>query len=368
MIPLVDIVRQDKKIQPQIFQAIRKITKKGDFILGKEVELFEKEFAKYCDVKYAVGVSSGSDAITLALRAINIRPGDEIIVQANTFISTVLPIIYLGAKPILVDINPNTYNIDVEQIEKKITKKTRAIFPVHLYGQVSEMDKILKIAKKHKLLVIEDACQAHGAKLNGKKAGSFGDIACFSFYPGKNLGAYGDGGAIVTNNKNLADKIKILRNIGQEKKYIHVEKGYNNRLDTMQAAILRIKLRKLDSWNKERRKIADVFSRALRNIVLATPIEAVGSRSNYHLYVIRVKKRDKLLEFLHKKDIQAGIHYPTPIHLHKALSDLNYKKGDFPLSEKYAQEIISLPIFPYMKLSEVDIIIKTIRRYYEIKK
>ncbi len=368
MIPLVDIVRQDKKIQPQIFSAIRKITQRGDFILGQEVELFEKEFAKYCGMKYAVGVSSGSDAIMLALRAIDIKPGDEIIVQANTFISTVLPIIYLGAKPVLVDINPHTYNIDVNKIEAKITKKTRAIFPVHLYGQICEMDKILKIAKKHKVFVIEDACQAHGSTLNNKKAGAFGDIACYSFYAGKNLGAYGDGGAVVSNRKKFADKIRILRHIGQAKKYIHIEKGYNNRLDTIQAAILRIKLRELDKWNRERRRIANYFNKHLKNFALAIPIEIPGSQSNYHLYVVRVNSRDKLLAYLHKNKIYAGIHYPSPIHLHRALSDLPYKKGDLPISEKYAKEILSLPIFPYMSIKEADIIVKTIRKFYEVKK
>jgi len=368
MIPLVDIVRQDRKLQPKIIRAIRKITKKGDFILGQEVELFERDFANYCGVKFAVGVSSGSDAIMLALRAIGIKPGDEIIVQANTFISTVLPIIYLGAEPVLVDINPDTYNIDVNKIEKKITKKTRAIFPVHLYGQICEMDKISKIAKKHNLFVIEDAAQAHGSTLNNKKAGTFGDIACYSFYAGKNLGAYGDGGAVVTNKKKFADKIRILRHIGQAKKYIHIEKGYNNRLDTIQAAILRIKLRELDKWNKERRRIAKYFNKQLRNFVLAIPIEIPGSQSNYHLYVVRVNNRDKLLACLHKNKIYAGIHYPNPIHLHKALSDLPYKKGDFPISEKHAKEILSLPIFPYMSTKEADIIVKTIRKFYEAQK
>lgn len=368
MIPLVDIVRQDKKIKPQILQSVKKVIDKGDFILGSDVDLFEKEFASFVGTKYVVGVSSGSDAITLALMALDIKPGDEVIVQANTFISTVLPIIYIGAKPILVDIDPKTYNIDTSQIEKKITKKTKAILPVHLYGQISDMTKILEIAKKHKLFVIEDACQAHGSLFYNKKAGAFGDISCFSFYPGKNLGAYGDGGAVVTNNKQLVDKIKILRNIGQVRKYEHVLKGVNNRLDTVQAAVLRIKLKKLDAWNKERRKIAKFFTKNLEGIVLATPTEIAESKSNFHLYVVRVKNRDKLLKFLHKNEIFAGIHYPTPIHLHKALLDLGYKKGSFPIAEKYANEIISLPIFPYMKRKEMDKIVQVVKKFYETKK
>lgn len=368
MIPLVDIVRQDKKIQPQITAAIKKIIKKGDFILGKEVEEFEKEFAKYCEVKYCVGVACGTDAILLALRALGIGLGDEVIVPANTFISSVLPIIYLGAKPVLIDIDPDTYNINVSKIEEKISKKTKAIIPVHLFGQIAEMDKILKIAKKHKLFVIEDAAQAHGSTLKNKKAGSFSNIACFSFYPGKNLGAYGDAGAIVTNDKTLAEKIKVLRNIGQAKKYIHVEKGYNSRLDTLQAAVLRIKLRELDKWNKERRDLAALYNKLLSGLPALTPIQAEGSISNYHLYVIRVSRRDSLLKYLHEREIFAGIHYPVPIHLHKALRDLPYKKGDFPVTEKYVGEIISLPIFPGMQKKEVGIIAEAIKSFYETQK
>lgn len=368
MIPLVDIARQDKKIQPQIISAIKKIIKKGDFILGKEVEEFEKEFAKYIGVKYCVGVASGTDAILLSLRALGTGSGDEVIVPANTFISTVLPIIYVGAKPILIDIDPDTYNIDVSKIEEKISKKTKAILPVYLFGQIAEIDKILKIAKKHKLFVIEDAAQAHGSTFKNKKAGSFSDIACFSFYPGKNLGAYGDGGAIVTNNKSIAERIKVLRNIGQIKKYIHTEKGYNSRLDTIQAAILRIKLKELDGWNKQRRDIATLYNKLLSNLSVSLPKEIDGSISNYHLYVIRVRKRDELIRYLRGKKIFTGIHYPVPIHLHKALRDLPYKKGDFPVTEKYASQIISLPIFPGMIEKEVGIITEAIKSFYDFKK
>lgn len=375
MIPLVDIVRQDKKILPQINKAIKRVAEKGDFILGEDVNKFEEEFARYCGVKYCVGVASGTDAILLALRALVIGPGDEVIVPANTFISTVLPIIYLGAKPVLIDIDPDTYNIDVSKIEEKISKNTKAIIPVHLFGQIAQMDKILQIAKKYKLFVIEDAAQAHGSTFKNKKAGlpagkagSFSNIACFSFYPGKNLGAYGDSGAIVTNDKTLADKIKILRNIGQVKKYIHVEKGYNSRLDTLQAAVLRIKLRELDKWNKERRSLAALYNKLLSGLPVSVPIQADGSISNFHLYVIRVPKRNSLLKFLHKKKIFAGIHYPVPIHLHKALRDLPYKKGDFPITEKYAGEIISLPIFPGMSKKEVAIITEAIKSFYDSKK
>lgn len=365
MIPLVNIVRQDKTLQPEIFSAMQKTTRRGDFILGEDTAHFEREYAKYCGVRYAVGVASGTDAILLALRALGIGKGDEVIVPANTFISTVLPIIYLGAKPVLVDINPDTYNIDIQKIEQRITKHTKVILPVHLYGQIAEMDAITRIAKKHRLFVIEDACQAHGALYKKKKAGSFGDIACFSFYPGKNIGAYGDGGAIVTNNRRLAQKIRILRNIGQKSKYLHTVKGYNSRLDTLQAAILRIKLHHLDSWNRERRKIAVYYNRKLRGSLFITPVERKESVGNYHLYVIRVKKRNALLAYLHKKGIGAGVHYPIPIHLHKALCDIGYKKGDFPITEKYAKEILSLPIFPGLTRRECDLIIGRIRNFYE---
>ncbi len=368
MIPLVDIVRQDKKIQPQIISAIKKITQKGNFILGKEVESFEKDFAKYCGVKYCVGVASGTDAILLALRSLGIGRGDEVIVPANTFISTVLPIIYVGATPVLVDIDPQSYNIDPSRIEKKISQKTKAIIPVHLFGQIVEMDKILEIAKKHKLLVIEDAAQAHGSTFKNKKAGSFGTIGCFSFYPGKNLGAYGDGGAIVTNNKSIAEKIKTLRNIGQAKKYIHSEKGYNSRLDTIQAAVLRIKLRQLDGWNQERRRLASLYNKKLSALPVSIPTVSSGNVTNFHLYVIRAPKRDELLKYLHKNKIYAGIHYPVPVHLHKALKDLGYKKGDFPITEKYALQIISLPIFPGMTKKEVGIIAEAIKSFYENKR
>ena len=365
MIPLVDVTRQNRVIQSKIFNALKKISQKGDFILGSEVEKFEKDFAKYCSAKYCVGVASGTDAILLSLRAVGIGPGDEVVVPANSFISSILPIIYLSAKPILVDINPGTYNIDVSKIEATITKKTKAIIPVHLFGQIAEMDKISRIAKKHKLFVIEDATQAHGSTYKGKKAGYFSDVACFSFYPGKNLGAWGDGGAVITNNKKLSDKIKVLRNIGQTKKYIHSEKGYNSRLDTIQAAVLRVKLKELDKWNGQRREIADLYKKLLKDLPVVLPHVPEGNSPNYHLFVIRAPKRDRLLKYLHSKKIFAGIHYPVPLHLHKATADLPFKKGDFPVTEKCASEIISLPIFPGMKKKEVVIIASALKKFYD---
>lgn len=367
MIPFVDISRQDKKIRPKIKDAVENVINGGHFILGPQVLEFEEKFASYCGTKYSVGVASGTDAILIALRALNVGWGDEVIVPANTFISTVLPILYVGAKPILVDIDRKTYNLDPEQVEKRISKKTKAIIPVHLYGQIAEMDEILKIAKSNKLYIVEDACQAHGSIYKGQKAGSFGDIGCFSFYPGKNLGAYGDGGIVTTSDGKLAEKIRILRDVGQKEKYIHIVKGYNSRLDTLQAAILIVKLTQLDEWNRQRRSLASLYTQLLSSldINVTVPFEPEYSKSNYHLYIARVDERDKLLEHLKTNGIMAGIHYPVPIHLHRALKDIGYKKGDFPISEEYASQIISLPIFPYLSNEEVKTIVEHIKNFYE---
>lgn len=366
MIPLVDISRQDKNIRAKILNAIEEVINRGDFILGSKVSEFEKKFASYCGTKYCVGVASGTDAILLALKALGIGNGDEVIVPANTFISSVLPIIYVGARPVLCDIDKDTYNIDIAEVEKKVTKKTKAILPVHLYGQVCDINEISQIAKSHGLFVIEDAAQAHGSLYKDKKAGSFGIIGCFSFYPGKNLGAYGDGGAITTDDGKLSEKIKILRNIGQKEKYVHTVKGYNSRLDTIQAAILTVKLTKIDEWNRQRRDVASLYTKLLSSldINVTVPFEPEYSKSNYHLYVIRVDERDKLLEHLKTNGIMAGIHYPIPIHLHQALKDIGYKKGDFPITEECASQIMSLPIFPYLKEEEVKSIIKHIKDFY----
>lgn len=364
MIPLVDITKQYRQLRLQIEPALEKVMSKGDFILGNEVKLFEKDFAAYCNTQYAVGVASGTDALLLSLRALGVGTGDEIIVPANTFISTVLPIIYLGAKPIFVDINPVTFIIDEQKIEKAITKKTKVILPVHLYGQIAEMDIIIKLAQKYKLFIIEDACQAHGALYKGKRAGGFGDIACFSFYPGKNLGAFGDGGAITTNHKRIAKKIQILRNIGQDKKYHHMQLGYNSRLDTMQAAILRIKLPYLDRWNIKRKSHAKLYGKLLSNIGIRTPQESTYSTSNHHLYVIRVKKRNQLLMCLKDKNIYCGIHYPMPLHLQPSLKFLGYKKGDFPQTENAAREIISLPMYPELTSKEIHSVVAQIQKFY----
>ena len=287
----------------------------------------------------------------MSLRALNIGQGDEVITVSNTFIATVFPIVEVGAKPVFVDINPDTYQIDIASLKKAITKKTRAIIPVHLFGIPCEMDKIMKIAKKHKLFVIEDATQAHGSTYKGKKCGSFGVLGAFSFYPGKNLGAAGEGGAVVTNKKVLADKIRALRDVGQTQKYKHTYFGYNSRLDTIHAAVLSVKLAKLDTWNAKRRKVAALYTKLLSDLpVVLPPKLSKDYKGNFHLYVIRTDKRDKLMNFLKEKGIFCGIHYPIPVHLQKALKNLGHKRGDFPITEKYANDILIMYVVRHILL------------------
>ncbi len=364
-IPLVNLNRQYLELKNKIDFNVGEVLKNGNFILGKEVSDFEQEFAKFCGTKYCLGVSSGWDGIHLSLKALGIGKGDEVIVQDNTFVASVFPIIETGAKPVLVDINKDTYQINIDLIEKAITKKTKAILPVHLYGIPAEMDKILKVARKYNLYVIEDACQAHGVMYRSKHCGTFGDIGVFSFYPGKNLGAAGDAGAVITNKKDIYEKIRILRDVGQNEKYHHMLIGYNNRLDTLQAAILSLKLKKLKIWNKKRIAIAESYDRLLSDLPISlSPQSNVISKNNYHLYVIRTSQRDELFNYLKKNGIYCGIHYPIPVHLQKAVKFLGYKKGDFPVTEKYAKEILSLPIFPQLKEVEVQYISNIIHKFF----
>jgi dTDP-4-amino-4,6-dideoxygalactose transaminase len=365
-INLVDIQKQYKEHEEEIDAAIKKVTTKGDFILGEDVRLFEEEFAQFCGTKYCVGVASGTDALFFALKGLEIGQGDEVITAANTYIATTLAISMTGAKPILVDMDPLTYNIDTTQIEKKITKKTKVIIPVHLYGQPADMDPIKKLAKKYNLKILEDSAQAQGATYKGKRTGGLGDIAGFSFYPGKNIGAFGDAGAITTNNKHLADKIRLLRNWGMKVKYYHEIKGYNSRLDTIQAAILRVKLKYLDQWNRRRRAIAAKYDSLFQDTVFITPHMLASVESVYHVYLIQVSKRDELLDYLKKNGIHAGIHYPIPLHLQKANKDLGYKKGDFPNTEKYSKKIISLPIYPELTDEEIEYIASKVKKFYTI--
>jgi dTDP-4-amino-4,6-dideoxygalactose transaminase len=356
MIPLVDLAKQYQTIKPEIDKAIASVVGRGDFILGEELTRFEEDFATFCDSRFAVGVASGFDALKLGLVALGVKSGDEVITAANTFVATILGAVELGLKIRLVDMDPQTYNLDPKKLEAVITTKTKVIIPVHLYGMPADMGEIKKIAKKHNLIVLEDAAQAHGATINSIKVGTFGKLAAFSFYPGKNLGAYGDGGAVVTDDESLAKEIKILRNVGQEEKYHHIQKGYNSRLDTIQASVLRVKLRHLEQWNQKREQVAQWYKQNFENSAVRLTQLPPGYQSVWHLYVIQVENRGKVIDYLKSHGIATGIHYPTPIHLQPAFKDLGYERGDFPEAEEAAGKILSLPIFPELTKDEVDLI------------
>jgi len=324
-----------------------------DFILGKEVNAFEEAFARYCGVEHAIGLDTGMSALELALEAYDIGAGDEVITVANSFIATALSVSHSGARPVLVDADPVTYSIDVSAIERAITPRTKAIMPVHLYGLPVDMDPLMEIAARHHLIVIEDACQGHGARYKGRRAGSIGHAAAFSFYPGKNLGAYGDGGMLVTHDAKLADRIRMLRNYGQREKYHHSVLGYNRRLDTIQAAVLSVKLPHLDQWNAARRGHAQTYSQRLAGTSILVPVEPSYAESVWHLYVIRSSMRDALKQHLTEQGISVGLHYPVPIHLQVAYKDLGYHLGDFPVSEAYALQSLSLPMFAELTLEQI---------------
>lgn len=369
-IELVDLKRQHKSIKEEIERAMEKVIMKSEFILGEEVKKFEEEFSNYIGSKFAIGVDSGTSALQLSMEALGIRKGDKVIVPAFTFFSTAASICHVGAKPVFVDVDENTANIDVNAIEDCLRKNegVKAIIPVHLYGQPADMESILRIAEKYNLFVIEDAAQAHGAmiKLNTtwRKVGSIGITGCFSFYPAKNLGALGDGGVITTNNEKLQQKLKMLRDCGRKEKYTHEILGYTKRLDNLQAALLRIKLKKLDLWNKERIKSANYYNELLSGVV--QPIKIMnGTIPVYHMYVIRVEKRNELRDFLLKNGIVTGIHYPLPLHLQPVFKFLNYKKGDFKNSEKLSSEVLSLPIFPGIKKQEIEYVCEKIKKFFK---
>lgn len=365
-VPSVDLKRQYLSIKNEIDAKIGEVLESTQFILGPNVEAFEKEFAEYCGVKHAVGVSSGNDALFLSLKALGIDSGDEVISVPNTFISTIDSISHNQARPVLVEIDAQSYNIDTSRIKEKINKNTKAILPVHLFGQICDMDELIDLAKDYDLFLVEDAAQAHGAEFKGRKAGSFGDIGCFSFYPSKNLGAFGDGGVVVTNNEEIAEKIRMLRNYGQRKKYDHIYKGYNCRLDEIQAAVLRVKLKYLDKWNEMRRRNAKYYDDLLGEISqIETPVEKELRKHIYYVYVIRCENRDKLKLWLDSKNVSTGIHYPIPIHLLEAYKYLGYQKGSFPITEKYAKEILSLPMFPELTGTEIEYVCSNIVEFYE---
>ena len=363
-IPFLSFSSTNAKIRDESLKAFEQVFDKSWYVLGEAVSGFEKEYASFNEVDFCIGISNGLDALHLALKSVDIGPGDEVITPSNSFIASALAISYTGAIPVFAEPNLQTFNLDPVEIEKKITDKTKAIMPVHLYGQACEMDAIGKLAEKHNLFLIEDNAQAQGATFRNKKTGSFGNINATSFYPGKNLGALGDAGAVTTNDPVLAQKIKMLRNYGSIEKYHHDIIGYNMRLDEMQAALLSVKLKYLDEWTKERQQIAGWYNQELKSIDNITlPTVATGCTHVYHLYVIRTRKRNELQEHLRQNGIGTLIHYPVPPHLQKAYKNLGYKRGDYPIAEEIAATCLSLPLFPGLSQKEVFFVAGTIKKF-----
>ncbi len=361
-VPFIDFSGQYETIQDEIDVNLKAVFKKGNFILGEEEKNFEADFAGYCEAQYAVGVNSGTDALYLAMAALGVDAGDEVILPTHTFIATALCISYTGATPVFVDIEEDTYNMDPEALQKAITDKTKAIIPVHIYGQAANMDKINEIAQAKGIKVVEDAAQAHGARYKEKRIGSLGDIACFSFYPTKSLGAFGDGGIVVTDNEEYYKKLLMLRDYGREGRYEHKVKGYNSRLDTVQAVILAAKLKHLDQWNQMRNTVSAYYAECLKDTAdVITPVILPDRTHVFQTYAIRVKNRDKVLEELKQRDVGVLIHYPIPVHLQEAYDDAGYKKGDFPVAEKVADEILSLPMFPHMTKEQVSYVCQCLK-------
>jgi dTDP-4-amino-4,6-dideoxygalactose transaminase len=358
-VPFLDLKAQNDPLRREILSSIEEVIEKSSFAGGPFVAKFEEEFAAFCQTRHAVGVGNGTDALWFALLALGVGPGDEVITVAHTFMATAEAISFCGAKPVFVDITEDTLTLDPALLERAITPKTKAIIPVHLYGQMADMDPIMEIARKHKLFVVEDACQAHGAEYKGRKAGSIGNAGCFSFYPGKNLGAFGEAGAVVTNDKELAVKMQVLRDHGQETKYHHSVVGWNGRMDGIQAAVLRVKLKHLALGNAARLKNAHLYQDLLRDNDLVTlPHIAAHGVHVFHLYVIRVKNRDGVLQAMGARGVSCGIHYPTPVHLQKAYAHLGQGPGSFPVTERCAAEILSLPMFPELTPAQIETVAK----------
>jgi dTDP-4-amino-4,6-dideoxygalactose transaminase len=345
-IPLVDLKAQYRSIRHDIDRALQRVVDSAGFIMGPDVRAFEEAFATHCGVAHCVGVSSGTAALTLALRVLGVGPGDEVITVAHTFIATAEAICAVGARPLFVDIDPTTYTMDPGQLAAAITPATRAVIPVHLYGQPADMTRINQIAQAHGLAVVEDAAQAHGATWCGQKAGNLAHLACFSFYPGKNLGAYGDAGAVTTNNETLAEQVRLLRNHGRRSKYLHEQVGFGERLDTLQAAILAAKLPYLDCWTDARRRLAQRYHDLLAGCDIVLPQVAAGAESAWHLYVIRTPRRDEVAEQLKRHGVETGVHYPVPLHLQPAFAALGYQQGVLPVTEAVANTCLSLPLYP----------------------
>ena len=353
MIPFVDLRAQYHAIKTEIWEAIDRVLETSQFVLGSEVAAFEREFADFSGARHGIAVNSGTSALHLALLAAGVGPGDEVITVPFTFVATVAAIVYTGARPVFVDIDPRSYTIDVPQIERAITRRTKAILPVHLYGHPADLDPIIEIARRHHLVLIEDAAQAHGAEYKGRKVGSIGDLACFSFYPGKNLGAYGEGGMVITNQSGYDRTIRMLRDWGQEHKYHHMLKGFNYRMEGLQGAILRVKLRYLEAWTEARRTHAALYDVLLAGSSVQPPQAMAYARHVYHIYAIRTPDRAALQQGLTGQEIQSGIHYPFPVHLLPAYADLGYHSGNFPQAETMAAEELSLPMYPELSKEAV---------------
>lgn len=363
-VPFLSVIDSYKELQEELDQAINRVMNSGAYIESEETQAFEEEFATYCGAKYCIGVGNGLDALHLILKAYKIGKGDEVIVPANTFIATWLAVTYSGAVPVPVEPDPLTYNINPDLIKKAITPRTRAIIPVHLYGQPADMNEITHIAQEYQIKIIEDSAQAHGAKYAGKRAGNLGDAAGFSFYPAKNLGAFGDAGAVVTNDQDLAEAVRKLKNYGAREKYNHQLKGINSRLDPLQATMLRVKLKYLDEWNQRRSKIAGYYIQALSSIPdLVLPHVLETAVPVWHLFVIRHPERAKLKNFLLDNGVNAQIHYPIPPHLSEAYHDLEYHKGKFPLSEKLSDTVLSLPMGPHLSMEQAKHVVETIKGF-----
>jgi dTDP-4-amino-4,6-dideoxygalactose transaminase len=367
-VPYLDLKAQYLSLKPEIDAALARVLDSCEFVLGPEVAAFEQDFAACCGTSECIALNSGTSALHLALLAAGIGPGDEVITVPFTFVASVAAVLYAGAKPVLVDIDPRSFTMDPTAVEGAITSRTKALLPVHLYGQPADMDPILEIARRHRLIVIEDAAQAHGAKYKGRAVGSIGTMACFSFYPGKNLGAYGEGGAVTTSNPEYGRAVRMLRDWGQDRKYHHLLRGFNYRMEAFQGAILRVKLRYLEQWTESRRKLARHYDELLADSPVQTPEEMPWARHVYHVYTVRSEERDSLQSSLSADGIQTATHYPIPVHLQPAYSDLGYRAGNFPHSERAAREVLSLPIYPELSPQSVSKVVASIKRAATRKK